>query len=1308
MSQSQPAAHRPTSLGRGLLRTALAVALATLSLAAVAVPGAVAASGYLPSGTFDLTGPGALAAPQRVAVESSTGNILVVDSGNDRIAVFAPNGDDASFLTDFGGATLDDPFGVAIDQSNGDVYVSDAGNARVVRFESDGAPTPTYTLDSGYTSPLAGSAVGKVGNFRAPLAVAPNGDLLVADKDDQLVQRYDSTGAFLSSFDGSDTPGGAFTGLLDVAIDPDGGEILVVDSSGGDIVQGLGTSRVERFGAGGAYEASIGQGISKPGLVTVDPDTGYTVVAGNLGWFNGPTLFVFDGTDPVAQNAFAGSVNGGKVTGLAADGGATSTHVYAVTDVVDCCGELSGQVFDVAQFPTVTVDPVSDIGPESATLNGTVNPNGLETTYYFEYSSDGGANWSPFPIHSSGNADIVNVGAGTSAVTVSQPLSGLQGVSLGELGNRLDPFLQPNTTYEVRIRATNATGGQVSATQSFTTDAVAPYARTMGVGPVGSTSASVGGQINPRNQATTYRFEYGTADCSANPCDSVPVAPVDAGSDNEYRAVAERVSGLSPATVYHYRIVATSSSGTTHGADRTFVTADAAPPDFPDRAYEQVSPIDKNGADIRDRNLLHSATPAGDKVVFGAAILPGSPGGAVADHHLASRDAGGWTSKSLQVPESIPGPVTYNAVAAVSEDLTKSIVLTDSALTPEGSAGSPQLYLRDADGSLQLLTPEPGGRANDNVGASGDFSHVAYSDTVAQTDDPVTQDGSTRNLYEWVDGQVRLVGLIDPDGAGPLSEQPSPGGSTLASNLFPGSVPADGSRVFFLVPEPGSNDLGQLYARENGTATVHVSASQRTTPDPAGPLPARYWAAEAEHGSKVLFSSCEKLTDDSTARPAAAVGGCDVGGWVSNGSSALYLYDLETGDLTDLTASDPDGGKLAGVVDVSDDLGRIYFIARGELAPGGVRGQANLYLWDHGTTSLVATVHRSNIGPLGDVADANLVDVSVGRSSRLPLSRVTSDGSYLAFASRAPLAGYDNSSSSCALGGCAKVYLYDAVHDRLECVSCPPDGDAPAGDSHLAGGSPHTVEGRKLPFNLLADGTLFFNSPERLVPADTDGTVDVYEWRDGRVNLVSSGSGASRSFFYDATPDGSSVFFTTRDPLVGSDDDSLIDLYVARVGGGFPEPTPAAPCQEDDCQGEQAGPPALAGPGSQAVSGRGDAPPAARASLRVARWSAAQRRALASGRPVTFRVAVNRAGKVSAVARARLGRTVRVVGTASKRTRRAGTVRLRLKLSPRARQRIARGRGLEVSLSVRFAGAAEPHKLNLNLRPVTRFGRQAR
>jgi hypothetical protein len=99
---------------------------------------------------------------------------------------------------------------------------------------------------------------------------------------------------------------------------------------------------------------------------------------------------------------------------------------------------------------------------------------------------------------------------------------------------------------------------------------------------------------------------------------------------------------------------------------------------------------------------------------------------------------------------------------------------------------------------------------------------------------------------------------------------------------------------------------------------------------------------------------------------------------------------------------------------------------------------------------------------------------------------------------------------------------------------------------------------------------VFFTTEQALVPQDTNGLADVYEYDadTGQLALLSSGTGEAGSWFEDASADGSNVFFLTAQKLTGWDTDTLIDLYDARIDGGYPEPVPPpVPCDGDACQG---------------------------------------------------------------------------------------------------------------------------------------------
>src|SRR5207249_489411 len=175
------------------------------------------------------------------------------------------------------------------------------------------------------------------------------------------------------------------------------------------------------------------------------------------------------------------------------------------------------------------------------TVAGTVNPQGLATTYSFEYGKT--------TSYGSKTASK-NAGSGTSAVAVLTTISSLS----------------PGSTYHYRISATSATGTSKGADRTFTTTPPPTEVTALAI-HVAPPTVTVAGTVNPQGLATTYLFEYGKTTSYGS-----KTASKSAGSGTSAVAVSTTISSLSPGTTYHYRISATSAAGTSKGADRTFTT----------------------------------------------------------------------------------------------------------------------------------------------------------------------------------------------------------------------------------------------------------------------------------------------------------------------------------------------------------------------------------------------------------------------------------------------------------------------------------------------------------------------------------------------------------------------------------------------------------------------------------------------------------------------------------------------------------------------------------------------------------------
>ncbi|HET8862290.1 MAG TPA: hypothetical protein VFM94_03470, partial [Solirubrobacterales bacterium] len=281
-----------------------------------------------------------------------------------------------------------------------------------------------------------------------------------------------------------------------------------------------------------------------------------------------------------------------------------------------------------------------------------------------------------------------------------------------------------------------------------------------------------------------------------------------------------------------------------------------------------------------------------------------------------------------------------------------------------------------------------------------------------------------------------------------------------------------------------------------------------------------------------------------------------------------------------------------------------------------VEGEPNLYLDEEGAVSFVAVLSEKDLGKFEPGAFALAYDV-VARNSRLRATRVSPDGEHLAFQSRAPLTGFDNTDAD---GKAAvEVFTYEAGGE-LSCASCNPSGARPRTREMRvpfeAGWAQQSfttlvhaaawIPGWERPLydsKLLSDGggRLFFNSNDALLPRDTNGAMDVYEWEesgeggckesspvyfpsnDGCLYLISSGESPFESEFWGADPDGSDVFFTTDESLLPRDPDS-IDLYDARINGGFPQPVVKEACGGEACQSPPP-PPVFGTPSSKVYEG---------------------------------------------------------------------------------------------------------------------------
>jgi hypothetical protein len=1149
-------------------------------------------------------------------------------------SAFGPDGTEGST---FSAANV-----AAFDQASNRLYVVDSSDGKIYGFAvASGTHTPL-----GAPFPLSISPPGALPGLAVDNSSAPSSSrLYYASQQTQTVSAFDSSGNPLGSpFPIS--PPSSPKAPCGVAVDsqgnfavansglgnskvflyaPDGSPLGSVDTSTQGLPCGIAFDSHDNLFAAVATQFTVGKGLWKytkssgyaPGSATlIAPTTAfdkvsidqstediYLTVAGPQ---RGVQQFSADGT-LIRRFATTEEIPGLVfVRDVVID---EATHDVYVSEV----GNNKIHAYGFVTVPTTVTGSADNLTIAKATLRGTVNPSGPQVTNcHFEYTTD-----ADFQNNGFANAAAVacsnNPGAGSANVPVSATLGGLD----------------PGTDYRFRLVASNANGETLpGAASAFTT--LGAQIKGESFSDVNETTATLHALINPNGQGTVYRFEYvtdaqfeqgGYANAATAPAGGAPI-----GNGSSYVAISQGLTGLLPGTTYHFRVVATNVATTTVGADFLFGTyaVDAVEGNCPNassrgglsallpacRAYEQVSPTDKSGSDISKAPVL--ATSEGDAVVYtSVGAFAGSPSSAYPSPYLGMRGVD-WLTKPLGSPLAPDATLLAGYSFGISGDLTKQLVATNLALAPGGVDGQFNLYLHDSvDDSYEFVATTSKSLAGfaeavKFVGASENGSHFVFSASgggashgASLASIPPPPPASPINLYDFTEGNLKLVGILP-------NETVNPGGADInAANVKKapafGSVSADGRRIYW-ARESSS------FLREDGQHTYPVG----------GVL----WGASSD-GSIAYTISAQKLTPD------ASPTGAD-----------LYRYDAEAHQLTDLTpdSSDPEGASVQGVLGVSKDGDYVYFAAGGALAPGApsVSCKTNasnegtepcsLFAWHNGNIRYLGTMATRSLGVLGGAFSGSPPKFFVGlQSTKWGTYRVSSNGRYLAFGFDGQLTGPNPQSER----DFKEAYLYDYAADSLDCASCPPTGIEGRGEvrfdehsrfSALSHVPPYDANERGLTRNVSNSGQLFFESPNRLVPRDTNGEngcppldeginigpegekyfnpptcLDVYEYKGGGVHLLSAGTSPDPSFFGDASASGDDAFILTRQAgLVGQDTDALVDVFDARIGGGISAQNPSArtSCQGEACRDAGTAAPPGTGAGSAAFQGAGNpAPP---------------------------------------------------------------------------------------------------------------------
>jgi hypothetical protein len=1079
-----------------------------------------------------------------VAISNATGDVYVAESGAENVDVFKPAGGGKYELLQekkFGGFMY-----VAVDNSSGerggDVYVwSSSPAVHVIKPNREGKleEAGTELSPPNYGFSCAGSG-GVSHTCKSGLTIdSATGRVYVANPVNKVVNEYNDKGELLVNSEGepvvltgAKAPAGAGSfEPVAVAVDASKGEVYVVDAA---------HKVVDEFDSEGKY---LGQIIATEAKEPLGEPLG------------------------VAVNA-TGDV-------YVSDAGKKVVDVFGA-DILE-------------SEPKPVTLPASSVRTTTATLNGTVNPEGEEAKYYFEYGPCETPSTCPAaPYPSKTPEGVVGSSAEMTPVSVPTPVAGL---SL-------------RIPYHVRLVASNKTTPRATGKEIVFTTSGPPIITEEFPTGVSTNAATLNAEVNPEGLpgqwlTGTYYFQYGTSGVTEHttPVETIPLVPavikegkvIESAHPGPITAPTTR-NELQLNTEYHYRIVVTDQDGTTQGEEHTFTTNPTTSSALPDnRAYEMVTPPANDNSNIYvpsalpnytasegvQVNLPFQASADGSAVAYvGDPTTEGNGNAGVAggNEFLARRSASGeWEQQDIQ-PPGYYSPVYQ----AFSPNL--SIGILDSCDSGPLVAGAPGdeysvLYAHIFRGGSYrpFFTTTPRGQSAENfgayrvknysvacsrgggaifapayAGASADFSHLLFEVNGALTPD-ASDGGNANNLYDSVAGHVYLINVL-PDGR--ADPNATFGGPPVIAGQIPDFshvISIDGSRIFWT-----DLNTSDLYLRVKDGATVLVSED------------ARFWTATSD-GSSVFYT---KRGD-------------------------LFEYGTASAQATDLTQQAPVHERVQGVIGASEDGEDVYFVAAG-----------GLYLYHAGVLTHIAPLAPKDNEQYGGEIGGGDWEPGLGNRT----AEVTPDGGGVVFMSTLSLTGYDNQ-------GLAEVYVYDARSGVLSCASCNPSqeppGEQPGENIRVAGFVPISHANTFLPRWVSADGDrVFFDSTQPLVSRDENGRQDVYEWEragsvggscpvgapgGGCVFLLSGGSSTTASWLLDASESGDDVFIITRAGLLAQDQNENYDVYDVRVGG-VSSVSAGSGCVETGCQGAPPVSPIFATPASVTFAGVGNFVPGSQVS----------------------------------------------------------------------------------------------------------------
>jgi hypothetical protein len=1047
-------------------------------------------------------------------------------------------GADGTDSTTFGGTSQ-----MTFNQASHRLYaLGNSGGTKIFGFD---VSTPgTYTpLGAGDGFPISVASPGIPG-LSTDNSPGSAGNIYYVSENSGSLYGFTSAGVGLSGFPVSgfgDPCGGATDGEGNTWVGDYGAQRIKEYSSAG---ASLGSVDVSRTGS----PCAVGIDGGNDDLYVLNYGGGVYLYKHTASGYASGVLFSSQNAraiaiDPVTHIVFL--AHGNDVSEYTPDGTLIDTFAEGIfpggvaedpdTHTVYVSGNEKIRVFVPVITPDAISEPPTDVTDTSVTLAGHVDPagGGEITDCHFEWGPATGGFPNQLPC------------------TPAAPLSSATDVSAEVTG------LVPGTGYHYRLIATNANGTTTGSGVSFQTPA-APTVDGAYSSDLTPTTAVLHAAINPQGGDTTYHFEYGTTTAYGS---SIPIPDEDIGAGYEDEKVEAQLTDLEEGFVYHFRVVATNQYGTTVSDDQSFnffpptcpnglVRQQTGSQYLPDcRAYELVSPGNTGNVLLTEAPWAPNPYASNPTRFAYGGFLGGITGtepnnSLTVDTYVASRSSTGWHTSYVGIPGN---ETTGNFTRVASLDLGRFLSFNEPGGF-EGVAQPPDNipYVWSYENEFLGRWPAtwaliPGAAATEgSFQPSPDFSHLAFSsNNVAFAPNGIVQAPGSAYDYDTESGATSLISRTES--GDDIAQEPGNTSSTEEFILFPGvnalsggsasfnpGVSTDGSHIlmstssepygFFTNPLPPT----RLYMRVDDAITYEVSRGTDVV-----------YVGMTADGSRVFFTSPEQLTEDDT-------------------DSSVDLYMWSDDDQLTLISEDSGGsgeGEVTPVIGeantdspIASSSGEIYFFSTDQLDGGkGLTGANNLYVYREGAPHFVTTFFGSS--PIGRI-------------------QISPDGGHVAFLTASKVTAYDNA-------GYQEMYSYNPANGRILCVSCQPDGTAPTAD----------VRASTAGFFMSDDGRTFFSTTDALVPQDTNALTDIYEFVEGRPQLISTGTAAQDSRgenenymagLAGVSADGVDVYFSTYDSLVPEDHNGpFLKFYDARTNGGFLFDLPAAPCEAaDECHGE--------------------------------------------------------------------------------------------------------------------------------------------